>query len=184
MGRRKGSKNKTPEQREKEKANRNPVGRPPKFPDIDLKQVEKLAAFGRLDLADIAYIMGVDNDTLHKWRKRYKEFNEAIKKGRSTANSNVKRKIYERATGYTHDEEKIFCVKIEPTELNPEGIVIKRVKTKKHYPPDPTAFIFWMCNQEPDEWKRDRQSKEDTINRAEELKVIAEILDKRNRRNK
>jgi hypothetical protein len=184
MGRRKGSKNKTPAQREKEKANKNPVGRPPKLPDIDLKQVERLATFGRLDLSDIGYILNISHETVNAYKKKYPEFLDAIKKGRSKANYNVKQKMFERAIGYTHKEKKIFCVKVEPTEKTPDGVVIKEVEVDKYYPPDPTSFIFWMCNQVPDEWKRDRQSKEDTIDRAEELKAIAEILDKRNRRNK
>lgn len=178
MPRPKGSKNKTPKQREKERLeyekNKRPVGRPSKFDKINLDQVERLAMFGRLDLADIAVILGINQETLHAWKKKYPEFSNAIKKGRAKANFNVKKKMYERATGYSHPEEKIFCF---------QGEIIK-TKTIKHYPPEPAAFIFWLCNQEPDEWKRDRKQKEDEGNRTEDLRAVVEILDRRNKKKK
>jgi len=182
MGRHKDSKNKTPEQREQERLNKNPVGRPSKISEVDLEQVEKLAQFGRLDLEDIAYILGIDNNTLHVWKKRYPKFRDALKRGRARAIMYLKQKAYERAIGYTHREEKIFVTKREPTEDNPKEVNITRVETDKHYPPDPTAFIFLLCNWQKDEFKRDWQAQEGAVDRIEELKAIAEILDKRNKK--
>jgi hypothetical protein len=51
--------------------------------------------------------------------------------------------LYQRAVGYTHDEEKIFLH---------EGKAV-RVKTKKHYAPDATSAIFFLKNRQPQLWR-------------------------------
>jgi hypothetical protein len=79
-----------------------------------------------------------------------KSFLHAIKKSKSIANDLIEATLFQRATGYSHKEEKIFCS---------EGQIVTH-ETTKHYPPDPTSMIFWLKNREPDRWK-DKQKGED-----------------------
>ena len=55
-------------------------------------------------------------------------------------------RLYKRAIGYEHDEDKIFNNQGEPLI----------VPTTKHVQPDTTAAIFWLKNRQPARW-RDKQ---------------------------
>jgi low affinity Fe/Cu permease len=68
----------------------HPGGRPTKYHDINLVQIEKLAERGWTD-ESIADFVGINRSTLHEYKKAYP--------------------LYEAAIGYTHPEEKIFCHK-------------------------------------------------------------------------
>lgn len=92
---------------------------------------------------DLAKLFDVAEDTIYEWKKRHPEFSEAINRGKSEKDVTVERSLYERATGYSHPEEKIF--------VN-QGEVI-RAETVKHYPPDPTSMIFWLKNRQPEQWR-------------------------------
>ena len=60
-----------------------------------------------------------------------------------TPDKQVERALFERACGYKHPEDKIFCHEGEIT-IQP---------TIKHYPPDPVSMIFWLKNRQKDKWR-------------------------------
>lgn len=120
-------------------------GRPSKFDGIDLNQVRQLATRGWTD-AEMAEFFLVNPDTWHEWKKAHPEFSESLKDWKIEADSKVERSLYERATGYEHEEDKIFQYEGRPVV----------VPTVKHYPPDTPAAIFWLKNRQPDKW-RDKQ---------------------------
>jgi hypothetical protein len=121
-------------------------GRPTKFDGLDLEKVKSLVAQGKTD-AQMAKFFGVNVDTWHEWKKVHPSFSDALKDWKVEADVKVEASLYDRARGYSHPEEKIFC--------NAAGEVT-RVETVKHYPPDPTSMIFWLKNRQPEKW-RDRQ---------------------------
>lgn len=96
--------------------------------------------------AQVAAALSVTVQTLHNWRKADPSFFDAVKDWKAQADAEVERSLFERARGYSHDEEKIFCQ---------DGQII-RAESRKHYPPDPTSMIFWLKNRQPDKW-RDKQ---------------------------
>jgi len=61
------------------------------------------------------------------------------------ADAEVANKLFQRATGYSHDDVHIS---------NYQGQVCI-TPIIKHYAPDTTACIFWLKNRRPDLW-RDR----------------------------
>jgi hypothetical protein len=71
-------------------------------------------------------------------------FFHAIRESRKVSDSKVEKALYERALGYSHNEEKIFCTK--------RGKIV-RAKTIKHYPPDVEACQFWLTNRKSENWK-------------------------------
>ncbi|MHA2069236.1 MAG: terminase [Candidatus Thorarchaeota archaeon] len=121
------------------------MGRPSKFDGIDLKQVKALANKGWID-AEMAEFFKVDVSTWNRWKDAHPEFQESLKDWKSEADSKVERCLFERATGYSHPEEKVF---------NYMGEIITH-ETVKHYPPDTTAGIFWLKNRDQKNW-RDKQ---------------------------
>ena len=122
-----------------------PAGQPTKLTPKMKKQVEFLAKKGFGD-KEIATAVGVTERTVNNWKKQQPKFFQSLKDWKATADKAVERSLYERATGYSHKEDKIF-------NANGEPLI---VPTTKHYPPDPTAMIFWLKNRQPKKW-RDKQ---------------------------
>jgi hypothetical protein len=125
------------------------MARPSKYKPEFCEQAQKLCMLGATNL-DIAKFFGVAESTIDKWLAEKPEFSGAIKEGRVMADANVASRLYARAMGYTHKEEKLFHY---------QGEVI-RAETIAHYPPETAAAIFWLKNRRPDLW-RDKPTAED-----------------------
>lgn len=121
-------------------------GRPSKLTTLDYGFLQFLIAEKGFTDSEVAMVLGINEDTFHEWKLKNKKFSESVKKFKSLANRRVERSLYERAIGYSHEEDKIFC--------NADGLVTT-VKTKKHYPPDTAAAKNWLANRtrkEKDPW--------------------------------
>lgn len=134
----------------KRKENPQKGGRPSKFDPVKCLQAEKLCKLGATD-KELADFFEVSEQTLNAWKRQHPEFLESLKKGKTLADAEVASKLFHRAVGYDHPEDKIF--------LHEGAPVI--VPTIKHYPPDATAAIFWLKNRQRDKW-RDKQEVEHT----------------------
>lgn len=120
------------------------VGRPSKFSKQMCGQVTKLCRLGATD-KELADFFEVAESTVHLWKQQHPEFSESLQKGKVLADAEVAEKLYQRAIGYTHPEEKVFC----------NGGEIVRAETTRHYPPDTAAAFIWLKNRRSDSW-RDR----------------------------
>ena len=123
-------------------------GRPSKYKKEYAAMAERIALLGATD-AELAAVFNVGETTINAWKKAHVEFSEALKKGKVFADARVAERLFNRALGYSHPEDKIF-------NNNGEPMV---VPTTKHYPPDTTACIFWLKNRQKDQW-RDKQEHE------------------------
>ena len=142
-------------------------GRPTKFKEEYLIQVEKLCKLGATD-KEICDFFEIAESTLNLWKLEMDDFSESIKRGKVLADAEVADRLYKRATGYEHTETKLAVS---------DGVFTDEREITKHYAPDPTAAIFWLKNRQPDKWRdkpeeKDRNSKENdqefkiTIKRA------------------
>lgn len=120
-------------------------GRPSGYKTEFAEQARKLCKLGATN-ADLADFFGVTFQTINNWRVAHQEFFDALKIGKEETDQQVERSLYQRAMGYSCNEDDIRVVNNE--------IVI--TPTIKHYPPDTTAMIFWLKNRKPLEW-RDKQ---------------------------
>ncbi len=119
-------------------------GRPSLYnPEIHPKKAGDLALMGKTG-PEIAKALGVDEDTLIRWRKEYPEFAGAIKECKDQADSKVVASLYQRACGYEYTEKRV-------TE-NPDGSQITQ-NTVKQVAPDVTAQIFWLKNRQSKDWR-------------------------------
>ena len=110
----------------------------------------ELYSKGKVD-RDVAEAVGCSLKTVRNWRKQFPSFLQAFKEGKAEADKKVERALFERAVGYSHADEKIFC----------QDGRIHRAPTVKHYPPCMNAIQFWLTNRQPDVWKH-RQHQEIT----------------------
>ena len=124
---------------------KGPGGRPTKYKPEFCDQARKLCALSATD-AQIADFFGVSEVTINSWKGKNPEFLKSLKESKEQQDTKVERSLFERAMGYSHPETKVFCQNGEVTEVD----------TRKHYPPDTTAMIFWLKNRQPAKW-RERQ---------------------------
>ena len=110
----------------------------------------------------IANNLGISIDTLIENKKKYSEFNNALKRGKEVIDFEVENALLKRALGYEYEEE---------TYEN--GILTKKVKI--HVAPDTTAQIFWLKNRKPNNWKDRIETDEDKEAVANASQVIAKI---------
>ena len=134
------------------------------------EQVFKLCLLGATD-AELAHFFEVTEQTINNWKIDHPSFFESIKNGRETADANVGNRLYERAMGFEHDSEEIKVV----SDGNNSGSHIERVKTRKIYPPETIAAIFWLKNRQGKKW-RDKQEIEIAGQVGEFTQALAEIV--------
>jgi hypothetical protein len=121
------------------------MARPSNYKKEYAEQVYKLCLLGATD-KDIADFFEVDERTINRWKKDHQAFCQSLKRGKIEADSVIAQKLFHRAKGYEHPEDKIF-------NANGDPLI---VPTIKHYPPDTVAAIFWLKNRQPKQW-RDKQ---------------------------
>jgi len=133
-------------------------GRPTKYSEVDLEMVTKLAKLGLID-TEIADVLGIAESTLNLYKLKYPEFSESLKNGKMYADAHLIDRLYQRAYGYEHPEEKIFCH---------EGDII-RAETTKHYPPSEMALMYWFNNRLPRLWRNKREFEDVTENKPKTI---------------
>lgn len=88
-------------------------------------------------------------DDLKRWENEHQEVRDALKASKTQANARVAGALLKRALGYKYTETKIKVVKGE----GDSGEKKYKEITEKELPPDVTACIFWLKNQDPEHWK-------------------------------
>lgn len=118
------------------------MGRPSLFTDSLKQRLMQLYSAGKTD-AQVARDIGINVTTLYNWKANYPDFFNALKEMKDVADGLVEASLFQRAIGYSHPEEKVFCAFGNVT----------RVMTRKHHPPDVTAAMFWLQNRAPERWR-------------------------------
>ena len=117
-----------------------------------LLRIEGWARDGLTD-EQIAYNMGINKATLYRWKEKYCDICDSLKRGKEVVDRQVENALLKRALGYEYTETT--------REYIPELNEMKTTKkVTKQVAPDTTAQIFWLKNRKPDKW-RDKQEYED-----------------------
>lgn len=128
------------------------TGRKGKYHDWLTKDgLTKLEGWARDGLTDeqIAKNIGIATGTIYTWKKKYREIDEALKRGKEVIDFEVENALLKRALGYEYEEVKIV------QEKGPDGKdKLRQEKVIKQVAPDTTAQIFWLKNRKPDTWMR------------------------------
>lgn len=133
------------------------VGRPSKIDDeMSIRFAAYLAGEGKTD-EEIGKKLGVSRVTVHNWKTQHAEFFNTLKSEKEAADKSVEKSLYERACGYSVEEELVFCYR---------GEIITH-RAIKHYPPDPTSMIFWLKNRQPDRWRDKVDAQDEEIEEME-----------------
>ena len=139
--------------------------------DVKPRLVE-IEAWKRDGLTDeqICKNLGISVDTFYRYKAKYSEFSEAIKKGKEVADIEVENALFKRAIGYTYKE-----VKKEVKDIDgKKSTFIKEVT--KVVPGDVAAQIFWLKNRKSNNWKDKRENENDDTKLIEVLDKLEEKL--------
>lgn len=110
---------------------------------------------------NISKNLGISEETFYKYKEKYSEFSEALKKGKEVADYEIENALFKRALGYRYDE-----VTME------NGVEVKRVT--KEVAPDTTAQIFWLKNRKPKVW-RDRKDIDADIKTEQKVLDVSKL---------
>lgn len=151
----------------------------------------RIQGWARDGLTDkqVAHNIGISEQTLNVWKKKYPSLFESLKKGKEVVDIEVENSLLKRALGYEYTERTAKVVDRNPDVINSErrefenrykldhpeaalqevkDMAVKAVPTRerivflevdKQVAPDTTAQIFWLKNRKPKEW-RDRKETE------------------------
>lgn len=91
--------------------------------------------------------LGIGRDSFYRYKDKYSEFSDTLKKGKEVADIEVENALFKRAIGYKYKE-----VIKEVKEIDgKKSTYIKEVI--KEMPGDVAAQIFWLKNRKPSKWK-------------------------------
>lgn len=119
---------------------------------LEADNLIRLEGWARDGLTDeqIAHNIGINVSTLYAWKVKYKEFSEALKRGKEVVDRIVENALLKSAMGYKYDEvvkERIY----NPETGESEIVEVKR--TTKDVAPNSTSLIFWLKNRQPAKWR-------------------------------
>lgn len=116
--------------------------------DVKPRLVE-IEAWKRDGLTDeqIFKNLGISRDTFYKYKEKYSDFSEAIKKGKEVADIEVENALFKRAIGYEYKEVIKEVKEIDGKKSTYVKEVIKEM------PGDVGAQIFWLKNRKSNKWK-------------------------------
>ena len=140
-------------------------------PDFPLR-AQDYARQGMID-KEIAAKLGISEDTLYTYLKKYPEFSEALKEGKAPVDVEVENALLKRARGYEYEE---VTVEYAPAKPGEKAQPTKVKKVTKQVIPDTKAHVFWLKNRRPDIW-RDRQDIElPGITDPESNRLLIEVV--------
>ena len=146
------------------------VGRPTSFKPEYAEQARQLCLLGATD-KDLADFFKVTDRTIDNWKEAHPEFFRSLTEGKVVADANVAERLYERAMGYSHPEEKV---------LQFQGKVI-RATTTKHYPPDYQSMALWLKNRQSKKWTDTNHIQVDTVQHTAVTILRPELVAKMNK---
>jgi transposase len=132
-------------------------GRPDKYQQMNIEdrlpEIEGWARDGYRN-EDIAKALGISIATLHNWRVKYPEFDEAVKRGKEVIDYEVENELLNNAMGRVYWEEtQELCEVIDEESGKRKKELITTKRVRKYVKPDTTAQIFWLKNRKPDIWR-------------------------------
>lgn len=116
--------------------------------EVKPKLVE-IEAWKRDGLTDeqICKNLGIVKDTFYKYKEKYADFSDALKKGKEVADIEVENALFKRAIGYKYKEVIKEVKEIDGKKSTYVKEVIKEM------PGDVGAQIFWLKNRKSSKWK-------------------------------
>lgn len=112
----------------------------------------------------VAYLIGITESTLRKWRSLEPKMEAAIQQTDDLVNAMVENALLRRALGYS-------TVEVDEELVEGEMRVVRR--RERHVPPDTKACLSWLYSRRADRW-RAQQAPLDAS--SEEIAAVRDVL--------
>lgn len=107
----------------------------------NIAMARELAKRGATD-AEIAMAFNISDRTLNRWRAKHPEFDEALTLGQDQAIAVAERTLFQMATGFVYEEERIVSTKSGPIKL----------RERKRALPDGQMLRVYLAANKPDKY--------------------------------
>lgn len=155
-------------------------GAPTLFKKEYSNQGESLALLGATD-NDLAKFFDVNVDTIYEWKKKHREFSEALRRGKTAADIQVAKALFRRAVGYKYTETLVEEISHCPgCKITKKSNPLRKRVIYKELPPDVGAATMWLKNRQPSKW-RDRNDINHLIEHLpdEQLQYIIDFMQRK-----
>ena len=125
----------------------------------------------------IAENLGISDQSLTNYIKRYEEFADAMSEGAEELEIHIENALVKRALGYSYKEvtrERKQVVNEETGETEYRLVVTKSVT--KHVVPDVGAQQYYLEHRAPKRWEKVPSAYIDTVQVNADIKSIADLL--------
>lgn len=125
----------------------------------------------------IAENLGISDQSLTNYIKRYEEFADAMSEGAEELEIYIENALVKRALGYSYKEvtrERKQVMNEETGELEYRLVVTKSVT--KHVVPDVGAQQYYLEHRAPKRWEKVPSAYIDTVQVNADIKSIADLL--------
>jgi hypothetical protein len=143
-----------------EKTEKHPGGAPTKYREEYARMAYVACSKGGFTDKNLADLFGVSRRTVNYWKKNYSEFLHAIKKAKLEFDSSVVEKAFlKRCIGFRYTETTREPAAVQETDPG-TGLITDKTrmvitkKVSKLVIPDVKACMDWLCNRQPDRWKK------------------------------
>lgn len=125
----------------------------------------------------IAENLGISDQSLTNYIKRYEEFADAMSQGAEELEIHIENALVKRALGYSYKEvtrERKQVMNEETGEMEYRLVVTKSVT--KHVVPDVGAQQYYLEHRAPKRWEKVPSAYIDTVQVNADIKSIADLL--------
>jgi len=122
-------------------------GAPTKYHERFDEEVFKLCLLGATD-EEIASFFNISTTCLTNWKKKYPKFMASIRAGKTEADTEVAKSLYESATGFKITKE--IAVKVKKGKGIEE---LEKITVEEQMPPDYRSISFWLRNRQPEKFR-------------------------------
>lgn len=135
-------------------AKRKPgAGRPTKYhPKLHPKLAYAYLSHGNT-IQDLATYLDLCQDTVNRWKNKYKDFRDAVEKATNEKNKLVESALFKRAIGAKVMRERAVTV----SDGKDMGSHVEMVEEQLEHPPDTKACEFWLKNKDHKNWTDKRE---------------------------
>ena len=140
--------------------------------------VEAWARDGLID-EQIFNNLRISKDTFYKYKNKYVEFSDALKKGKEVVDVEGENALFKKATGFTTMVKKHYKLKhvtYEDGKRVEEKEELKEVEEELYTPPETMAQIYWLNNRKSAQWRNKQQDVSNESDSGNMQELIQAIL--------
>jgi len=123
------------------------TGPKPKYQDDFARQAYVACKEGGFTDVKLAALFNVSKSLINNWKKDHPKFYDALKRGKDEYDcEKIEAALNKRAVGFRYTETT--------RELDGNSVMVITKKVSKFVAPDTKAAEFWLCNRNPDRWRK------------------------------